>query len=205
MSDSTQDQPELVTEQPAAAEPTYSASEMRKVAEELSKMKAAAAEAATKLKQREMDDLAKNNEWQKVAEIKEREAAEAAESLNKFKSAFVQDKKMGSIRELAIQSGLRKESIQDLRYIDFPEVKIETNNEGEFVVSGSDKAIQRLKATRPHWFTSSPPSVNTASPGVTNSQNTVTYADLRKAQVEAEKTGKYENYKELLFKFKAQQ
>lgn len=204
MSDSTQDT-ELKQEPAQAPEPTYSAAEMRQVAEELSKMKAAAAETAAKLKQREMDDLAKNNEWQKVAEIKEREAAEAAESLNKFKTAFVQDKKMASIRELAIQSGLRKESVQDLRYIDFPEVKIETNNEGDFVVSGSDKAIQRLKATRPHWFSSAPPSINTNSPGVTSGSNSVTYADLRKAQLEAEKTGKYENYKELLFKFKAQQ
>ncbi len=36
--------------------------------------------------------------------------------------------------------------------MDFPEVEVEETDSGRFLVSGADKAIERLKKKKPHWF-----------------------------------------------------
>lgn len=201
MSESTQTEPVDNQEQaaPQQAQPDINA----KLIEELNKYKTKANELETLFKKTKEEELTKNQQWQQLAELKEKEANEAIDKAEKLKTAFVQKEKMAAIREAAIQAGIRKESIPDLRLIDFPEIKLETNSEGEFNTSGADKAVQRLKTLRPHWFQSSTPNVNTASPSVTNSSSGVTWDDLKKAEAEAKKTGKYEQYKELVLKYKA--
>ena len=139
----------------------------QKLMEELKKSKEKAKELETKIKQREVEDLKANQHWQQLAELKEKEANEAKEEATKLKTAVINDKKMTALREAAMGAGLRKESIDDLALIDFPELTLETVGEGKFTATGADKAVQRLKTLRPHWFKSGAPKVNTSSPEVT--------------------------------------
>lgn len=174
-----------------------------KLAIELEKYKKLAKDYESKIKNSEIDAAKKNQEWQRVAEIKEQEAKEISEKYEGFKKSFVHEKKMSSIREQAIASGLRKESIDDLKLIDFPEVSLDPTDEGNFTVSGADKAIQRLKALRPHWFNSAAPTVNTTTPSVTSASK-ISLDDIKKAENEAKKTGDYKSATALYLAYKKQ-
>lgn len=175
------------------AEPTFSKKDMERLASELSRYKSQAEELQTKFKSQELEAAKAANDWQKVAEVKQREAEEALEKLNKFKSHVVADKRLSAIREEAIKSGLRKESLSDLSYLDYPEVRLNTDDEGNFKVEGADKAIQRLKTTRPHWFASSVPQVNLNTPNVIGGGGKLTLDEVKKLQAEYNKNPTKEN------------
>ena len=204
MSESTQEKPvvEAVIEQTPAVEtpevePKYSKAEFEKALREAKKYKDLAKEHEKKNKDRELQELEKNNEWQRIAQMKEEEAKTAREEADKLKNSFVSREKAAAIREAAIGAGLRKESIQDLRLIDFPEIKMETNSEGEFIVSGADKAVMRLKSLRPHWFQAAAPTVNTTTPTVTNSGQNISWAEFKKIEAEYKKAPTRENENKL--------
>lgn len=187
MSEPTKDpitNPETPPTEPKDNAPPRSKSEdlSTKITEELKKYKSLAKELDEKLKTREVEDLKKNQQWQEIAELREKEAVEARDEKEKLKSAFVQKEKMSAVREAAMQAGIRKESIADLRMIDFPEIKLETNSEGEIVVIGADKAIHRLKSTRPHWFQTAAPNVNSSSPVVTGDSNKTSFESVKAIQ-----------------------
>lgn len=213
MSESTQDQkkeaaPEQTNEQKQEelipTEPVYKGSEVQKIIDEANAWKAKAKQFEQMQKQKEIEELTKNNEWQKIADMNAQKASEYEENYNKLKAALINDKKMNAIKEAAIQNGLLKEAMPMLSKLDFPEVRLETNEQGDFVVSGIDRAIQRIKATSGFMFSKSVPNVNTTTPSVNNNSSTVTWDDLKKAEAEAKKTGKYETYKDLVLKYKAQ-
>ncbi len=199
MSESTQEKPEPVNEpvEIPQEEPKYSKAEFDKVLKEAKSASAKVREYEKQMKQREMQELEKNNEWQRIAQMKEEEAANARAEADKLKSSFVSREKQAAIREAAIQAGLRKESIQDLRLIDFPEIKLETNDEGEFIVNGADKAVMRLKSLRPHWFQKEAPTVHSQTPAVTNSGNKLSWEDFKKIEAEYKKTPSRENEQKL--------
>jgi len=209
MSDSTQptnNDPKPDNQQPAP-EPKPAPDINAKLMEELNKYRAKATELETKFKQREVEELTKNQKWQELAELKEKEASDAIQERDKLKNAFVNKEKMSAIREAAIQAGLRKESIPDLRLIDFPEIKLETNSEGEFNAIGADKAVQRLKSLRPHWFQNAAPSINSSSPVVTGDGNSVSMEAVKKLQDEYSKNPNRANADKLtgaLLQFKKQ-
>lgn len=181
------------TEPVTQTEETYSKKDMEKIGSELARYKAQAEELSNKFKNQELESAKAANDWQKVAEVKQREAEEALEKLNKFKSAVVSDKRLSAIREEAIKSGLRKESLSDLSYLDYPEVRLNTDDEGNFKVEGADKAIQRLKTTRPHWFASSVPQVNLNTPNVIGGGGKLTLDEVKKLQAEYNKNPTKEN------------
>lgn len=162
-------------------------SALDRITAELARIKKENDEFKAKAKSQEIEAAKAANDWQKIADLKQKEAEEAQEKLERFKKAVSMDKKLSAVREEAIKAGLRKESISDLGYIDYPEVQLDTDNEGNFKVDGADKAIQRLKASRPHWFQSSVPNVNTQSPGVTGSGGKMTYNDIKVIEAEYKK------------------
>ena len=190
-----------------APEQTFTKSEVQKILEEAKAYKSKVQEYETKMKAREVEELTANQRWKELAELKEKEALEALEKAEKLKSAFVQKERISALKEAALAAGIRKESLPDLRLIDFPEVALQNGNDGEFTVSGADKAIQRLKALRPHWFQSSIPSVNSASPIVTGDGSSITFDDVKKLQNEYQKNPSAQNadkYKTALLQFKKQ-
>lgn len=194
-------------EETPAPEQTFTKSEVQKILEEAKSYKIKAQEYEAKMKAKEVEDLTANQRWKELAELKEKEAIEANEKAEKLKSAFVNKEKLSALKEAALQAGIRKESLPDLRLIDFPEVNLQNGNEGEFSVSGADKAIQRLKALRPHWFQSSIPAVNSASPAVTGDGSSITFDSVKKLQDEYKKNPSAENadkYKNALLQFKKQ-
>jgi hypothetical protein len=180
-----------------APAPTYSKAEFDRVLQEAKKFKDMAKDFEKKIKDRELSELEKNNEWQRIAEMKQKETEEAQAERDRLKEAFVSREKSSAIREAALAAGLRKESVQDLRLIDFPEIKLETNSDGEFSVSGADKAVTRLKTLRPHWFSSAAPKVNTDTPQVTNSGSNISWAEFKKIESEYRKSPTRENEQKL--------
>lgn len=199
-------EPPITTEPPVVIEPprTYTQEEFLASQKRASDYELKVKEFEKKIKDDEIKKLENKNQWQEVSKIKEAEAAEANANLAKFKNAFIHTQKMTAMREEALRSKIRKESLSDLSLLDFPELQIQTDSEGDVKVSGADKAIQRLKTLRPHWFESGAPNVNTNSPTVTSGSNAVTYEDVKKAQEIARKTGNYEDYKTVILKFKEQ-
>lgn len=211
MSDSAQQQPtnqEAPKPQEQAQQPekTYSAKDMERLVSELTTYKTKAVELENKFKNQELEQAKASQEWQKVAQLHEQTAKEYQEKLEGLKKAVVKDKKMSAIREEAIKNGIRKESITDLGILDYPELKLDTDDEGKFLVEGADKAIQRLKTLRPHWFQSAAPQVNAQSPSVTGAGGSVSWDDLKKLESEYKKNPNPANadkYKSALLAYKA--
>lgn len=188
-------------------EPTYTKADFEKVVAELSKFKSEAEDLRSRFKNQEIEAAKAANDWQKVAEVRQKEADEALQKLERFKSAVISDKRLSAVREEAIKAGLRKESLSDLSYLDYPEVRLQTDEEGQFKVEGADKAIQRLKTTRPHWFASAIPSVNLNTPSVTGDGGKITWDSIKKIEAEYKKNpnpANAEKYKAVLLEFKKQ-
>lgn len=195
-------------EQQQSTEGFISKSDAEKLAAELKKYKSIAEDFQNKFKNQELEAAKAANDWQKVAEHRQKELDEMLSKFDGFKKAVVQDKRLTAIREEAMKSGLRKESLGDLGYLDYPEVKLQTDDEGNFKVEGADKAIQRLKTTRPHWFTSGVPNVNLNSPSVTgDSSGKLKYEDIKKLEAEYKKNPNASNeakFKAAILEFRKQ-
>lgn len=212
MSDSTQPTNQEPNNQPQAQEnnapeQTFSKNDVQKILEEAKKYKSLALDYESKFKQREVDELTKNQKWQELAELKEKEAEKLKSDLDGFKTAFIRKEKLNALKEAALQQGIRKEALSDLRDVDFPEIKLETNPEGDFTVQGADKAIQRLKTLRPFWFQTSAPPVNSTSPVVTGDGSAVSHEAIYKLQDEYKKNPNAANADKLkgaLLQFKKQ-
>lgn len=197
---------EAAQAQAQQAEKSYSAKDVERLVSELTTYKTKAVELENKFKNQELEQAKASQEWQKVAQLHEQTAKEYQEKFERFKGAVVSDKKLSAIREEAIRNGIRKESIADLGILDYPEVKLDTDNEGNFLVDGADKAVQRLKTLRPHWFQSAAPQVNAQSPSVTGTGGSVSWDDLKKLESEYKKnpnSANTEKYKSALLSYKA--
>lgn len=209
MSDSAQpneNQTQSTETAPPPQEKTYSAKDVERIVNELTQYKTKAIELENKFKNQELEQAKASQEWQKVAELHEKTAKEYQDKFERFKSAVVSDKKLSAIREEAIKAGIRKESLADLGILDYPEVKLDTDSEGNFLVEGADKAVQRLKALRGHWFQSVAPKVHAESPSVTGAGNQVSWDDLKKLELDYKKNPNSvnaENYKKALLAYKA--
>lgn len=180
------------------AEQTVSKADAEKLAAELNKYKALAVELQNKFKNQELEAARAANDWQKVAEHKEKELNDLLAKHEGFKKAVISDKKLSAIREEAIKAGLRKEAVGDLGLLDYPEVRLQTDDEGQFKVEGADKAIQRLKTTRPYLFQTSMPSVNLNTPTVTGGGgDKLTYESISKLEAEYKKNPNSANAEKL--------
>lgn len=197
---------QVIEPQPPVPEKTYSQADYEKLQKEVLEAKKIAKELSEVAKNEKEAKLRESQSWQELAAVKEKEAAEAAAKVTKLTNAFVGRERLNALKEEAMKAGIKKESLADLRLLDFPELTIQTDSEGEVIVSGADKAIQRLKTIRSHWFGQPAPAVNSSTPGVTNSgEGLVSWDALKDARKKAESSGKYDEYKEMLLKYKAQQ
>lgn len=147
-------------------------------------------------------------DWKTVAEHHEIKSKEYETKYNGLKEGLVREKKISALIIEAQKQGITPASLPDLELLDFDEVQVETTSTGKILVSGQDRAIAKLKTMRPHWFSTSVPSVNSTTPnvGVPNS-NVVTVADLNAAEAQYKKTkseADKKNYYEIIQRYKAQ-
>lgn len=177
--------------------------ELERVMKDMHKFKSSYKELQEQFARQKTDELKKREEWQQVAEMKEKEAHDFRTRYESLQESLVNDRKFNAVREKALAAGIRQEALQDLELLDFDEVAIETTSTGRVNVIGADKAIQRLKTTRPYWFGRKTAGVNTDSPSVQGAQK-ITYEDIMKAEKKAKESGDYEPYKELVIKYRQQ-
>ena len=147
-------------------------------------------------------------DWKTVAEHHEQKAKDYEQKFNGLKDGLVHEKKISALIIEAQKQGIAPASLPDLELLDFDDVSIETTSTGKILVSGQDRAIAKLKTMRPHWFSTSVPNVNPATPNVgTPNSNTVTMADLNNAEAQYKKTkseADKKTYYETIQKYKTQ-
>lgn len=201
------EQPENNTDVVAPEVDVVPKSELQKVLNEVHSWKNKAKKYEETIKAKETDELKKREEWKKLAELKEQEAIDARKEADSIKSTLALEKKYGAIKEAAINAGLRKEALDDLYLLDFDDVQLETTSTGRINVLNTDKAIDRLKTLRPHWFASKKNPVNSDSPEVITGDK-VNLDQVLKAEENYKKSRSdkdYETYRELLLKYKNKQ
>lgn len=158
-----------------------------------------------RLKAMETEKLRAAQDWQKIAEQNERDRIEVEGKYKGLQTAIISDKKMSAIKEAALKLGIRQDSLADLEFLPFDDVQVEMTTAGRVNILGAETAMTRLKTLRPHWFQDKNLNLNTNSPTtVTGDSGKVTMEELKKAELEAKKTGNYKKYQELLLKVKAQ-
>lgn len=153
-----------------------------------------------------MNGLKEKDDWKKVAQdFEEKYNTERATNANKDK-IIVTDKKMTAIKDAALKAGLLESASDDLELVDFKEVTVETTSTGRINVLGVDRAVQSLKAKKPHWFGKATPNVNGNAPGVGSPSggSKISEADVLKAEDEARKTGDWSKVQALHKQYREQ-
>lgn len=147
-------------------------------------------------------------DWKAVSEHHEQKAKEYEQKYSGLKEGLIREKKISALMIEAQKQGMMAASLPDLELLDFDDVIVETTSTGKILVTGQDRSIAKLKTLRPHWFTTSVPSVNITTPkvGPANS-DIVTMADLNTAESQYKKTrseSDKKNYYEIIQKYKSQ-
>lgn len=69
-----------------------------------------------------------------------------------IRQTVASDKKFNAIEKFALEKGIRKEALEDLRMLDSDDVVIETTSTGRVNVLGASEFVDTIKESRPHWF-----------------------------------------------------
>lgn len=178
--------------------------DLMKVKALLRESNAKIAENESSAKKAEESRLRQNEEWRKLAELKGEEAEEAIKRADGLKEGLVRDKKYSSLKEAALQSGIRKEALDDLELLDLTDISVEYTSTGRMNALGVKEYVDRLKTIRPHWFGRRGTNINSGTPE-TVMTGQVTYKQLLEAESKAKDTGDYAPYQKLVLEFKKQQ
>ncbi len=135
--------------------------------------------------------LQANKEFETLAEKYKGERDAAVEKGDKLTNAFQRTTKITKIQEELTKAGVRPEAMMDIDLLEFTGVEIEMSDKGNMKVNGAESFVERLKASRPHWFSDKvPPNFNGGDPKVlTTGGGEVTLTDLRLLEKEADKPG----------------
>lgn len=171
---------------------------------DLVKQKAEAKAAREQAENLRRQGLKEKEDWKALATEWEAKAKESETKLNGMTSAIVNDKKMSAIKLEAKKAGILDSALEDLELIDFPEVGVETTSTGRMNVMGADRAVQRIKMSRPHWFSRSAPNINSNTPDVNPPGAKVTEAEIERLSAEARKTGDWSKVKTAMQQYKTQ-
>jgi len=139
-------------------------------------------------KDSELQQMKDQERWKEIAELKTREAEEANEKVDNMSTALQKREKMSSIRNAATQAGLRKDALDLLDLMEFPEVQIEATTLGNINIVGVSTAIEALKLKHPSLFGKKSGNLNGGLPEVVDG-GSVTIDHLLKAEEKAGKTG----------------
>ncbi len=205
----TTDNSQTSTERTATSEvpeETVTKKAFENVTKDLHKWKEEAKLAKDKLKEIETEKLKAAQKFEELAAMNEKEAKEAKTELQNLKQGLIREKKLSAIKAEAAKLKILPSALDDLELQDWSEVQIEATSTGKINVLNAQKAVERFKTTKPHWFEgTSAPNVNTTTPTtVTSDSGKVTHEDLNKAEALAKKSGDYSAYKAMTLKFKEQ-
>lgn len=94
-----------------------------------------------------------------------------------------QNARLNAVQTAALAMGLRQEAIEDLQALDMDDqVSVEVTSSGRILVRGHKDFAERLKASKPHWFTDpKAPGVNSGGGGAPPGKGKVTAEDCYKA------------------------
>ena len=145
-------------------EEMVSKAELAKVLDQLHDLKRREKAAKTELESRDLQSMKDREEWQKIAELKEQEAAAANERANTLQENVTYATKYSAVKDAALKLGLRQEALADLDLVDLEDVLIERTSTGRTNVLGTEKFVQGLKASRPHWFGGNNLNINATNP-----------------------------------------
>lgn len=145
-----------------------------------------------------------NNQFKELLEAREAELTEL-KTKDKVKDKVIADTlKYSAVQEMAVKAGIRKEALKDLDLVALEDVQIETTSTGRMNVLGADKFVDRLKASRPHWFgAAGAPRINGGLPGA-GEGGKITARDLLTAGEAAKKSGDNSAYQEMYKRYQSQ-
>lgn len=202
--DSADEKPVDIVEEKQTVEEMVSKKQFNALLDEMMKHKKLSQQHDAALKQRDMEDLKKKDEWQKVAEIREGESNSYKEEIDLLRSAAISERKHAVIKDIAIRLGMKdKTALEDLFRYDFNDVAIETTSEGRINVLGAETSVKNLKASRPWLFTGKSVNVNSGLPEEIGSRQ-VTMKDVFTAEKKAKESGDYAPYTQVLKQYQQQ-
>lgn len=149
--------------------------------------------------------LKEQNDWKTLYESEQAKRQEAEQKTERLQGSFLSHQKNAAVKDAAVAAGLRKEALADLSLLPMDDVQVEGTTTGRINILGADLFVEKLKASRPHWFGGEKPNVNTGTPGVgTGGKGTIGVKDLQTAEKAARKSGDYAAYSALLKQYQAQ-
>jgi hypothetical protein len=177
--------------------------DLERALRDLHKFKRLAAERDEELKASKVNELKRQEKWEELAKQYEQEASTERERASKLESGIQYDRKYNAVKDLALASGLRKEALSDLELLEFDDIELELTSTGRVNVLNADRAVERLKQSRPHWFGNRKASFNANDPGIVGATQ-ISFADIKKAEDAARKSGDYAPYEKVLKQFREQ-
>ena len=194
-----------------AAPTSISEADLMRVKQEADAAKARVEALEAELEKQKVNTFKEKEDWKSIAQLNEERANAAETKVKNILNGLIAKEKFNALLVEAQKQGLNPASYSDLELLDFPELVVETTNAGKILVSNAQAAIAKLKATRPHWFTTQVTPINpqvprTNTPTVPQG-DAVTMKDIEEAEKAYKLSGKHEDaekLKSLIFKFKTQ-
>lgn len=175
--------------------------EQDKALRDLQKYKSRVKELEDNAEKSRLDKLKESEQWQDLSKEWQDKAEASDKRAETLEQSMIYDKKISAVRDFARKSGIKDEALRDLELVALDDVDIEVTSTGRVNVLNADKAVEKLKLSRPHWFGRRGNNVNANEPEVVGGKE-LTYSDVVKAEEVAKKSGDYGPYKTLLMKYK---
>jgi hypothetical protein len=196
MSDVNTNEPSVEPVEPK--EPEAPAPELvdKRIAEEykadMHKYKERAKQLEAEKRDQEMKTLQANEQWKDAYEKEANLRQSVEEKLQKASEGIDYNAKYSAVREAAMKAGIREQAIEDLDVLALDTITVERTSLGKVNAHGADAFIDRLKASKPHWFTDpKAPNVNVNGPEVNVTHkdgSTVTADQILAAEKKGDKT-----------------
>lgn len=141
-----------------------------------------------------LKSLKEQENWQEIAKVKEEEADYYKDKYESLGKSVISERKYIELKAAAVSAGLRQEALEDLALLNIDDyVSHETTSTGRINVIGTKQAVDKLKASRPHWFASSRRNINSSHDDLQTvnapSEGEVTIAMVMEAEKKARETG----------------
>ncbi|NOS67380.1 MAG: hypothetical protein HOO67_03375 [Candidatus Peribacteraceae bacterium] len=129
-----------------------SAADHQRALNDLKKFKQEATDAKRLLQEQKDAKLKEANDFKALYE-QEKTARETLEKENgTFKETVFSNLKLKALEAEVAKLGILATAMADLDVLDLSGIEIETTNTGRHIIKNADRLAKKLKADRPHWF-----------------------------------------------------